>query len=227
LTPEQIHELISIIEQHGLSLVALIVLVVFVLWPWVKGWKQRAEKAAETNETISADNLELSIAAEVEIMNILAMVASSLGAQWAVLWQFHNGIVTSAEIPFMKLSVTNEFAEEGKNLRGSNYQGIPISVFLDAVMEVKDKTFIKVCLDSQYKSIVNSYKGDGVECGYLFRVNGIRGAMVGILSVSFDKPFELTIEKIEEAKGMSARLSMVLARLSSSLLKYHRRSDDK
>jgi len=222
---------IKILEQwlilfntYGWPAVMFIFIIIVWFIPWVKKMQSRDTVVASVDKK---EEVERMSNFEIEITNILTEAGKDVDADWAVLWQFHNGTNTVAGLPFIKMSVTNEYAKYGVTPRSEKYQGIPIGVFADAVARIETDGFLRVDLNSEYKAIANSYKTDGVECGYLFRINNVQGNFVGILSVSYRSCVDLNESQINIVKGYGARIAMTMVAMAATFSPRNRRKGDK
>jgi hypothetical protein len=212
------------VEQHGITLVLLMMILFLWFIPWVK----QMQRAAAIKNDEKEDSLALQVKYEAEVNRILGALSDKLKCQWAVLWQFHNGTATIGGVPFLKTSVTNEVTDPEYAPRGDLYQQIPVSVFIDAIIKIKEDGYLTIGVnDKNYLPIVNSYKRDGVQRGYFVRVDDIHGRMVGILSVSFAVDnLGLFDRQVEDLKNYASRISMALAQIAAVTPPQHRRKDD-
>ena len=194
--------------------------------PWIKELKYNSEakKMIESTDSVS-DIIEL----EKDLTIILGQIANTIKCQWAVIWQFHNGSVSLGKIPFIKMSVTNEYNVAEVNSRGQLYQDLPISLFTDALDVINDKGVLKVNVTgTKYSTITSAYKSDGISCGYFTRLTNAKGKFIGVLSVSFLKDIDLSNDKIIALTGFASRISMCLVKVASGtkVVRSGRRIDD-
>ena len=225
ITPDELREWAKLFNEYGWPSILFLMLLFLWFIPWVKSIKNKSEKNEGQAEYLQKTILGI----ESDINKILAQIGQELKCQWAVLWQFHNGTMSLGGVPFIKMSVTHEFVAVDYAPRADIYQGMPISVFIDAVIDVQEKGFLKVDLqDKKYQSVVNSYKRDGVGCGYIVSVEDTNSQMLGLLSMTWkmEAMNDLSEAHITSIKGYSARLSMLLRQLSSLFKVPQRRWDD-
>lgn len=220
---ENVRKWLELIENHGLSLVLLLVIVFLWFVPWVKDLQTKSKKMGATDDHPLTRTIEI----ENNITTILAQISKDFECQWATVWQFHNGMLSAGGVPFMKMSVTHEFSVAGVVPRLELYQGIPISVFIDAIKDVEKDGCLHVNMKSKFASIVNSYKRDGVKSGYFVRINSTKGTMIGILSISYNNTYKKhDLERIAELKVYSARIAAHLEELASYYKHPRRREND-
>jgi hypothetical protein len=201
------------------------VLFLAILFWWFLPWVKKLVKKSEA-PGLADYHLTEAIECEQAITTLLAQAAVSCGCQWAVLWQFHNGTVSTGGIPFMRMTVTNEFTEMGLFPRGDQYQGIPISVFADALAEISKNGLIRVGMHSQYKAITNSYKAEGVGSGYYFKVTNEKDQFIGVLSVTFRDELVLPEFKVTCLTQFASRLAIVMGKIAANYKKPERRIND-
>ncbi len=215
-----IEVILKLIEKYGLSLVLLVVVVFTWIIPEIKRMRDRDNHDGNKR-------LEKTLVIEQSIVNVLNQTINDLNCQWAVVWQFHNGMLSAARVPFMKMSVTHEATANEVISRGESYQGIPIAVFIDAVMAVIENGVLHINLYCPYQSVVNSYKRDGVASGNLAVLKDIKDNTMGILSISYkDRTTPLNNEELEKFKEASVRVSVLLEELAQAYRHPRRRSYD-
>jgi hypothetical protein len=218
MTIDELRSLMLLIENHGFTLILLIAVLVWIVYPIL----QRGLKPHPDVHT-----LEQAIEIEKTIVSVLAQIADEFGAQWSVLWQFHNGAVSVAKVPFVFMSVTHEYSAAGMLPRGPMYKGIPISVFASAVAAIVEKGHLVVTLKSPFQAIVSSYKRDGVKSGVFTRIRSSKGALMGVLSISYSKNRRYPTEKeIADLQVYAARLASLLEQLVSEYRPHRRIGDD-
>lgn len=219
---ESIEKILQLVERFGLSLVLLILLVVLWVIPEVKRLRKKADDIEDVGK-----RFESTLLTEHKIVSLLNQAVVDLGCQWAIIWQFHNGMLSAARVPFMKMSVTHEATSGGLAPRGDAYQAIPIAVFIEAVVEVIEKGYLSVDLSAPYQSVVNSYRRDGVKYGSFVPLKDTKGGVMGVFSISFAEREEpLTDAEIEKMKCLSIRVSVLLEELADAYKRPRRRMED-
>lgn len=222
-----IGKIIELIESHGLSLVLLILLLVTFVIPWVVKMQKYYESGRNEGHEES-EYIDEIIDLESGIIESLGQLAVEMDGQWATLWQFHNGTSSVDGVPFVKMSITHEFTAGSVRPRFELYQGIPISVFVDAITAIRVEGYLEVDSSSQFKSLVNSYKRDGINHAILIPVKNTAGKMVGILSVAYSKARRVshTEERKQAMQNSAIGISIQLSQLASFRKRLTRRKDD-
>jgi len=219
----------NFIDRYGLPIVFLWYVVQKWLTPLMLNLQERNKTLEDRQQGNSETrNLGEIINIESAITEILAQTAHSLGAQWVELWQLHNGTVSIDNIPFIRMSVTHEFSSTGFDPRLPNYQNIPISVFAKELNDLRRNGTLRISsTDEAYPAVANSYIRDRVSNGAFVCVGNARGNLIGVLSVGWHEPHDLSAEALTiEMKGYSARISILLAQLASYRNTPHRRAED-
>ena len=145
-----------------------------------------------------------------------------------MLWQFHNGTMTSSGAPFIKLSATHEYSINGVQSRSDIYQNIPLSIFSNIISDIKKGGYVRVDRTTGYSTITSVHELCEVGCGYHFRVNDYYGNIVGILSITFIKEnVVLTNVQIQEMKEYSNKITILLSKVQLLTGQRNRRKTDK
>jgi len=123
--------------------------------------------------------------------------------------------------------VTHDTSASGFAPRGDLYQAIPISVFIDAIVEIVDHGFLYVNTESKYRSIANSYIRDGVASGNFVPLMDTRRNIMGVLSISFsERKDKLTDEERKKLQEFSVRIAYLLEDLAVAYRHPRRRAVD-
>lgn len=212
----------DLIDRYGIPLVFL----VYIVWKWFTPWVKHLQKIENQGGEVS--QLDDMITVENCVVELLAQAAHLFGAQWVILWQLHNGTVSVDNIPFIRMSITHEFADVGFAPRLPNYQNIPISVFVKELTTLRKEEVLFVSTKSdEYPAVANSYIRDGLSNGAFVSVNNARGNLIGVLSVGWNKQGETFSEsQIASLKTFSSRASILLAQLATYRHAPHRRTSD-
>lgn len=223
-----IKEFLILFNTYGWPAVMFLFIMFWWFVPWIKRMITKTEKTPAPYE--DTHDIAILNASDAQINTLLGQACQKSRSHWCVLWQFHDGIKTIAGIPYVKQSVTHEYNVDGVEPRGAKYQGLPIGLFADALLEINKRGYIEVITgNTPYKTIENAYKSDGVSNGMFFRVCDIANKMVGILSISYETLTVIDLDTIEAMQGFASRIAMSLGSLAASRKHAHplRRSTDK
>jgi len=225
MTPEIVDTWAHLIEQHGLSLVLLLLLLFLFFIPWVKKMMAKTDMQDKSSDN---DHLIEVMHAETEIGELLGKMCAEYKASWVMVWQFHNNTASLGGVPFYKMSITNEFASVEVQRKADRYQNIPISFFSDVLDDIAENGSIFIGMDSPHTAITSSYKSEGIQNGYMLRLNNSQGKFIGMLSMTFTKLHEVTSNEVKTFAEYGDRISMILNTLSASYeSSHHRRTNDR
>jgi uncharacterized membrane protein len=221
-----LHAILLEIEQHGLPLVMLVMIIVVWFIPWVRSMQGSSNRASSPTD-LETEQFEKSVIYDMEITQAITDILEEFGAQWAVLWQFHNGVISTAGVPFMKMSVTHEATAPDFEPRGAPYINIPISIFSDALQALQKTPILYVTLEGKYASIANIYRREKVHHGYYIRILNEKERLIAALSLTYAKPHKISEEDYSKVNGYANRISILLAKLAVSYPKKQRSTDRK
>jgi len=221
-----IHQIILEIEEHGLPLFMLVMLVVVWFIPWVKSM-QGASKRNTLPTDDEQEMFEKTIIYDMEITQVLTDCIREFGAQWGILWQFHNGIMSTAGVPFMKMSVTHEATAPDFEPRGAPYINIPTSIFSDALQTLQKVCVLYVPLDSKFGSITSIFRKEKVHHGYYIRVLNEKDRLIAAMSITYAKAHKIEEDEYPKLKVYATRIAILLAKLATAYPKKQRIGDRK
>jgi hypothetical protein len=220
-----IHQILLEIEQHGLPLVMLVMIIVVWFIPWVKTMQAPQKREAPT--ALEVEQFEKTVIYDMEITQLLTDLIKEFGAQWAVLWQFHNGVISTAGVPFMKMSVTHEATAPNFEARGAPYINIPISIFSDALAALQKQCVLYISMDSKFTSITGIFKRENVHHGYYIRVLNEKERMIAVLSLTYAKSHKIDDNGCVDLIAYSSRIAILLSKLAMAYPKKQRAGDRK
>jgi hypothetical protein len=199
-------QLLDLIENHGLALVGLIILIMW-LKPkaeqvWNKAWgiKDREEP------------VQTLLRADLEVTALLQEALVALSAHWATIWQFHNGTVSLAGVPFLKLSATHEVTDSKHGAVAYLFQNLSTSLFSDNTMRMYRENVVVMDADDVgvNSAIRNAMKTYNFGRSYMAGINDSRGRLVGAITISYDDHRELTEEQYKQIQTYSERAALLL-----------------
>src|SRR5574340_656515 len=115
---------LSLIDEHGLPLIALIVIIIWLKPKIDDLWKRSFPKPPDVK-------VEKLFKTDQEVNQVLAEIITKTGAGWATVWQFHNGSMTMIGVPFLKVSATHTQASRGNRPHAEQFQGLSTSLLGD------------------------------------------------------------------------------------------------
>lgn len=226
-----IPEIVELIENHGFSLVIVVLLLVaslkffekFFDWflvliknaferSWGHSENQKAALNSRKRFFASMRRLEC-------VDDMLDQLRQITSADRVAVFQYHNGGTTVAGIPYLRCSMTNEVLGRGNQPNIPMLQGLPVAMFgrwnrmvaehstihlpdIHVLQEI-DPTTWEILTDQRIRSIYVS----GLYDSY--------GLPLGFLTVEAClKPNTLTPKQISEINDMSNRISGILSVLT-------------
>lgn len=197
----------DIIDRYGLPLVGLVVLIVWLRPKMDEVWRKMMGLGPKENESV-----QKLLKADVEINGLLQEALIRFAGHWATVWQFHNGSMSMAGVPFLKLSATHEMTD---NLHGAVaylFQNMSTSLFSDNTMLMYQKRVVlldtnDLALNSAVRNAMLTYK---IVRSYMAGINDSRGCLVGAFTVSYDDHHDLTLAQQDLIAEYADRAGMLL-----------------
>lgn len=194
---ELLDQVMTIIEDHGLPLVALVVIVIWLVPKLDELWRRAFPK----NLAVKVERL---FKTDLEVNKVLTEVINKLNAGWATVWQFHNGSITMMGVPFLKVSATHTEVARGCSRHAELFQGMSTSLLGDlSPLLVKETIRLMSDATTPYAAITTSMKAMGIKTLYAKPLFSVAGDLVGALTVSFREDIVLREEQLiclEECK---------------------------
>lgn len=222
MTIEIIDPIVHSIEEHGLSLVLLIFIIVYWFVPWVKRLTKKEETENEYQAILdrreSQQNFTTKIfKADSEINIILTEMLAHYEAQWVTLWQFHNGVNSIAGVPFLKISATHERTSNTVSPKAQMFKDMPVSLFLDdnAYLIEKEVASLSVYDNSVNSAIRNLMATNNANKMFIGIVRGVNGCLIGIITMAFVNNVWLSDEDYCQIRSYSSRAAIALSNLVS------------
>jgi len=211
---EQLHPILDLIEQHGLSVI-LLFLIIFWLRPKLDRMWSIVLEMRQTIPDPSRESVEELVEINSKIKECLSRLMYDSKCQWAQLWQFHNGAyaIGKSRIPFMFLSLTNEVCEDGCREMRVELAQLPLSMFDSFASDLLSRSVIvhqytEGIQQRKMEKIMHEY---GANVAFMQTVRDEDGKITGFISAVYtDKPSnnEFTKEYVTIA---SQRVSAILA----------------
>jgi hypothetical protein len=220
MTPAQLDEMLHIIEQHGLSLV-LLLLLVFWLRPKIDQlWNAMTDIKKVAASDSKKDNVEVIIQLNTEIKAILREGLIDTQAGWVQLWQFHNGTrgIGKGKIPFMFLTLTNEVCTPDLTEMRTQFKELPLSMFdffatqlvsKDIVVHGRDMTNP----DGSKTGMGKMMQTAGAECSAMRAIRDVDGAVIGFITFIYPKFTIFDDEQRQKFLVYGQRMAALLASL--------------
>jgi hypothetical protein len=210
-----IDNLAHMVEQHGISLILLII-ILFWLFPKINFiWKQQVEiRGRRGNESVEA-TIKFNIATKA----LLREAMLNLKADWCTLWQFHNGTYSIGKnhLPFMYLSVTHEVHTPGMKPMLNTFHSIPLAMIDTGVLQqfIAQQTVIHIANMSKARDELTgmaSLMGDlNANTGAMIPIRDEDGLLCAIFSVSFTTVVQLTPQNLTDLTGFARRMAWQMA----------------
>lgn len=204
-------EVLELINNYGLPLVALIVIAIFAgklfdrFFPFVEVMMQKALQIDP--ELIQRRKYVEGIHNSSIVDDALYKLMADTGAERVCVFQYHNGGKSALNVDFMKVSITHEVTNRAKPIirvfqnlpvgvlgrcNTSILNHKPINVFDIETLKHSDIMLWSIFVDNHVKSFCA--RG-------LYDINGLA---VGLIAISFPKPIQNLSEKDEELFTQSA-----------------------
>lgn len=220
MTPESIDPILNLIEEHGLSLVLLVFMIIFWFVPWVKRLNKKEEIVDEYQAMIDKRESQQALTekifkADSEINILIAEMLAHYSAQWVTLWQFHNGVNSIAGVPFLKISATHERTSTTVSPKAHMFKDMPVSLFLDDNAYLIEKEVSSLSLfDEKVNSAIRNLMGTN-QCQKMFIgiVRGVNGGLIGVITMAFLQDTWLTDEDYGLIRSYSSRAAIALSNL--------------
>lgn len=217
-----IQDTLALIEQHGLSLVLLVFMIIYWFIPWIKGLQKKEEQSDEYEITLQMRAREQELVskiltADAEINVLLCEMLEHFNAQWVTLWQFHNGISSIGGVPFLKISATHERTAPDINPLAHVYKDMPVSLFLDEKTSAFDKEVISVMVTdpAANSAIRNIMRSARIGKTFIGTIRGLNGGLLGVITMSFCDIKWIADEEYELIRSYSSRAAIALSNLVS------------
>jgi len=205
-------KILQLVENHGISLVMLILMLLVWFIPWVKDMQERDKRRRRTTDYPYDGSVILEQLAKIDsqIDTALAETAVKYGAKYSTLFQFHNGVVSFAGVPFLKMTATHQYVTTGMVPDANTYKDIPLSLFADVVVDLaKNKIVIVHNSDKAATSPLNGRMDThNVSTLVLCGLFNLSGHLIGAFSVSTENHRDYTKAEIENLKSVASRISI-------------------
>lgn len=199
-----IDQLAHLIEQHGLSLILLILGIAWIyfwLMPKVNDiWKEYS------NDRIKPENVDTLLEFDLTTKALLGEVRDKLGADWVQLWQFHNGTYNLGlkHIPFLYISISHEVTSDVAPM-SLTYHALPTSFFKDTAdrfmtddVILTDDTSVPLAL--------------GAKTYCLLPIRNEEGHLAALLAIGYTTIHAVTGNETLTMKTCAGRLGIFLAK---------------
>lgn len=134
-------------------------------------------------------NFPMNILRNKLINSALEKMVYDAGADKAYLFQFHNGGENIRGIPFIKLSMTNEWCPISVKREASNFKDLPVGIFsgLSYCLIQKKKLYFSDVEDikKQDTGTYALFKSKDVESVYISGLFDLQDSLVGLVVLEF------------------------------------------
>ena len=130
-------QILDLIEQHGLSVVLLVVSI--LLWVFVARWLGKkfdemwsiVKDIKEVAVDPKKERVEFVVKLNMQIKALLREALVSMNCGWVQLWQFHNGTrgLGKGKIPYLYISLTHEASRSELDTMRVEFAHLPFSMF--------------------------------------------------------------------------------------------------
>lgn len=200
---------LALIEKHGLPLIALIVVIIWIIPKlddlWARAFPKQKKPQLNVEELFKTDQ---------EVSKILVEIVNKLDVGWATVWQFHNGSMTLIGVPFLKVSATHSEVKKGYQQHATLFQGMSTSLLGDLSILLSENIVRLGQTSANYPAIAASMKSLGVRSMYAKPLFNACNTLIGALTVSFKEDVVLGDADIDQLESYAARVVILLDRIS-------------
>lgn len=215
---------LELIKEFGLPLV-LLVLGIF----WLKPKFDRIinlviDMAERPRADENHSTLESIIDFDSSINSLLREALVELNADWAQLWQFHNGMygIGGTRCPFLRVSITHEVLSIGTQSMYTMFQNIPTAFLGDAIikMTTTDRSTHKEGTAPTRSHVSNIMANFEAKTGHIASVRDQNRSLVALLGIGFKNQRDLT-------EAESSYLGQIAFQIGVFMIKLHEKEGDK
>lgn len=198
--------LLDFADRYGLPLVLLFMLVKWIIPKIDQVW---SKALGEPISQDVIDHLKISMDIDRRTNELLLEILSRFGCDWATVWQYHNGSISLAGMPFLRISATHQKAKEGHSVHAEAYQNLPTSlvfppmIFGDCVCVIDHSNADSV-------GILNMMNSHDIAIIYFAPVYNSSGMVVAILTVAFDSKVVLEENNTDVLQRYANRIGNML-----------------
>jgi hypothetical protein len=219
-----IEPILKLIENYGLSLVLLLI-VLFWLRPKIDDlWKMFVKSSRDNKNKDPDDSQEIRklLTSEVEINALLSELLINFNCVRTGIWQFHNGVRSLGGIPFLKVSLTHERTKI-ESIIGL-YQNIPVSLISKLTEHLLDEEFIRIDFDSDdYEGITKEMRNSNTKTNHFFPVKDHNDHLIGIIFLAHKEEVEMTQDQIIKIKNFSQKIATILEKMADAIKKHDKK----
>lgn len=200
----ELNSILHAIEEHGLPMVLLVVLILWLKPKFDQLWS-KAVKSPEPEERKTFDEV---LRIDSEINELLVEIVNHLHVFRATVWQFHNGAWGLGGVPFLRVSATHQKNDSSHPGYAHLYQNIPLSLFLEPAMLLVP--VYKIEANSPHSPLRGLLSAYGIGQLYLANICNSQGTNVGCLTVCYPKDTTLPRDTVDEIHEYAERLAILL-----------------
>lgn len=218
-------QILRLIENHGLTLVALIILVGWLrpkvdeMWAAIMKMAARPEHpqhAPVPTPEETERKLETANAADDQIMAILRAIQTEFRASRAYVFQYHNGGFNMVGGSFSRVSCTHEIVALGIQRQQQWLQRMPRTL-MHAFTKMIDSGLgvfcpcIEICFMETDASTYETLRQQGIVSVYCAGLFSDRRFPMGFLGVDYcDAKTEFTDSQMDKLKIFAERIATIL-----------------
>jgi hypothetical protein len=216
-----LHQILTLIEEHGLSVVLLagllIAWIATIRWAGKKFdqlWRMFISMRGAIPDT-RKENLETLVVLNTKVKSVLREMMIELSADWCHLWQFHNGThgIGKTRIPFMFLTLTHEVCRDDCDPMRAQFAQLPLSMFDKFAQDLltEDLLIHQWKADKPMAPLGQMIHGFGAEIGFLRAVRDEDNRVIGFVVAAWKKSDTITERRKGQFFNGVQRMAAVLA----------------
>lgn len=207
-------KIVTLLGQYGTPLVITSV-VIYIAIRYAEIWLKKMERAAavgvkgqeDRNKEEHTRLLELRKKVNETVNTSLDRLMTKAGADRAFIFEFHNGGVSLAGLPFLKMSNTYEVVDTGIVPQSYNLQSMGVAMFSGLIGETLNKDYVVVDVSNRIAAIrpvtYETLVVQGIHTSIFTKITDVKGRIIGYCGLDYVRA-EHTLEEQETAPLLMA-----------------------
>lgn len=212
-------KILLLIENHGISLV-LLIMFIFWLKPKINQIWDLAINGKNNHIESFKNNFSTNINKTLMINNCLNKILYNSGVDRVYIFEYHNGGHNIAGIDFAKASNTYEVVASGIKPQQQMLQNLPLGMFAPFIRGATDGVIDKSIEQFKEEQDYSSYetlKQQGIKRIYAVGIRDENNRPIGFIGIDICKKDKVLSDECKEhIKKIAERLSLILENKSNS-----------
>lgn len=218
---------LRMIENHGLTLIAIILLVMWLRPKLDEMWRLLFDlakpKPAEPEQPTLPDRLAKSMDLNGKVMSLLRAVQPEFKASRAYIFTYHNGGKNVLGIDYAKVSCTYEVVALGVKPQQAWMQAMPVTMVWAFVKLINSGLgvicpCIEQCFAETDASTYETLRMQGIKSCYCVGLYSDNRMPIGFIGVDYcDRTVELTEDQVDKLKIFAERIATLFCLAGNEL----------